>query len=94
MSIPINIASAFGRKQQVPRLGRREIVLLAKRVFVFGGDIAWVHTDVVREWITEGEWTDRPELLDDETMNEIMEEACQQGMRVERFLGLRNGGLR
>tara|TARA_R110002060_G_scaffold65188_2_gene74186 strand:- start:96 stop:371 length:276 start_codon:yes stop_codon:yes gene_type:complete len=69
---------------------RREIVHLAKRVFVFGGDaIGGWDPGAVKEWIVEGEWFANPELLDDAAMAAIMNEAFLQIARVERFLGLR-----
>tara|TARA_R110000824_G_scaffold281922_1_gene470234 strand:- start:155 stop:394 length:240 start_codon:yes stop_codon:yes gene_type:complete len=74
------------------RITRREIVLLGKRVFVYGGDaIGGWDSDLVKEWIILGEWTDHPELLDEDTMSEIMREAERQALRVERFLGLCGG---
>ncbi len=75
------------------RLGKREIARLGKRVFVFGGSaIGGWDQWLVKEWIVEGEWTDRPELLDDATMRAIMNEAFEQIGRVEEFLGLNTGG--
>lgn len=75
------------------RLGKREIARLGKRVFVFGGSsIGGWDQYLVKEWIVEGEWTDRPELLDDVAMGSIMDEAFRQIGRVEEFLGLNTGG--
>jgi len=73
-------------------LSRREVVRLAKRVFVFGGSsIGGWDPDLVKAWIVEGGWSDRPEALDDAALAEIMREAARQSERVERFLGLCEG---